>query len=173
VRILVTGGAGYIGSHAARLFAKRGHEVWVLDNLSCGHAAAEPAGRLIVADLDDVPTVETAIREHRIDSVVHFAAFTSVAESVQAPAKYYRNNFVNTLNLLEAMGNCGVTRVVVSRLCLTNQNHLVVALKLYEETRIDGRTVGAPRSLFPGASPQAGRAMEGSSPDAQRHLLAA
>jgi UDP-glucose 4-epimerase len=114
VRILVTGGAGYIGSHAARLFLERGHEVWVYDNLSRGHAQAAPTGRLIVGDLADVPMVETLLRDKRIEAVVHFAAFTYVGESVQNPALYYRNNVVNTLNLLEAMSRCNVQRLVFS-----------------------------------------------------------
>jgi UDP-glucose-4-epimerase GalE len=119
MRILVTGGAGYIGSHAARLFAQRGHEVWVYDNLSRGHLLAVAPGRLVRGDLADIPTLETALREQRIEAVVHFAAFTYVGESVQDPAKYYRNNFANTLNLLETMGRCGVTRLVFSSTAAT------------------------------------------------------
>src|SRR5262249_36194735 len=92
MNILVTGGAGYIGSHAVRLFLARGHEVWVYDNLSCGHRAAVSADRLIVGDLADVDRVDQALVAHRIEAVVHFAAFTYVGESVKEPGKYYQNN---------------------------------------------------------------------------------
>src|SRR5262249_59100139 len=108
MRILVTGGAGYIGSHAVRLFLARGHDVWVFDNLSVGHRAAVPADRLIVGDLAEVPRLDHALLLHRIEAVVHFAAWTYVGESVREPGKYYQNNVVNTLNLLECMRRNGV-----------------------------------------------------------------
>src|SRR5437588_11599586 len=101
MRILVTGGAGYIGSHAVRLFLARGHDVWVYDNLCYGHRAAVPAGRLLEGDLADLSRVDHALVQHRIEAVVHFAAFAYVGESVRDPAKYYRNNLVNTLNLMD------------------------------------------------------------------------
>src|SRR5438270_1113870 len=101
MRILVTGGAGYIGSHAVRLFLSRGHDVWVYDNLSFGHRQAVPADRLIVGDLNEVPRLDHVMVERRIAAIVHFAAWTFVGESVQEPAKYYQNNLVNTLNLME------------------------------------------------------------------------
>src|SRR5579871_3567537 len=97
MRILVTGGAGYIGSHAVRLFLARGHDVWVYDNLSLGHRAAVPQDRLIVGDLAEVPRLDHALMQQRIEAVVHFAAFSLVGESVQHPGKYYQNNLVNTL----------------------------------------------------------------------------
>jgi UDP-glucose 4-epimerase len=118
MRILVTGGAGYIGSHAVRSFEEHGHSVWVLDNLSFGHAAAVPAGRLLQADLSDGQAVEAALRRG-IDAVVHFAAFAYVGESVLDPEKYYQNNLVNTLTLLRAMRRCGVARMVFSSTCST------------------------------------------------------
>jgi UDP-glucose-4-epimerase GalE len=114
MRILVTGGAGYIGSHAVRLFLARGHDVWVYDNLSMGHRAAVPAGRLLVGDLADVPRLDQAVVQHRIEAVVHFAAFAAVGESVQDPGKYYQNNLVNTLGLMECMRRNGVWRIVFS-----------------------------------------------------------
>ena len=103
MKVLVTGGAGYIGSHAARLLDRAGHEVWVYDNLSRGHRGAALSGRLIVGDLADRKRVETALREHQIDAVMHFAAFALVGESVSDPAIYYSNNVVSTLALLDAM----------------------------------------------------------------------
>src|SRR5947209_5182969 len=119
MRILVTGGAGYIGSHAVRLFLARGHDVWVYDNLSYGHRAAVPADRLIVADLADLQRLDQALVVHRIEAVVHFAAFAYVGESVTQPAKYYQNNLVNTLNLLDALYRHQIGRIVFSSTCAT------------------------------------------------------
>ena len=108
MRILVTGGAGYIGSHATRLFLREGHDVQVFDNLVYGHAQAVPADRLIVGDLGEAARLDHALLTHRIEAVVHFAAFAYVGESVRDPAKYYRNNLVNTLTLMECMRRNGV-----------------------------------------------------------------
>jgi UDP-glucose-4-epimerase GalE len=119
MRILVTGGAGYIGSHSVRLFVARGHDVWVYDNLSAGHRRAVPADRLIVGDLAEVPRLDHALMLNRIEAVVHFAAFAYVGESVRDPGKYYQNNLVNTLGLMECMRRLGVGRFVFSSTCAT------------------------------------------------------
>jgi UDP-glucose-4-epimerase GalE len=119
MRILVTGGAGYIGSHAVRHFLDRGHDVWVYDSLVFGHRAAVPADRLIVADLADDHRLDQLLVEKRFDGVVHFAAFAYVGESVTDPAKYYRNNVVNTLGLLEAVRKHRIPRFVFSSTCAT------------------------------------------------------
>ena len=119
MRILVTGGAGYIGSHAVRLFAERGHDVWIYDNLVFGHRAAVPADRLIVADLADAHRLDQLFVEKRFDGIVHFAAYAFVGESVTNPAKYYQNNVVNTLNLLECVRKHGVAKFVFSSTCAT------------------------------------------------------
>jgi len=119
MRILVTGGAGYIGSHSVRLFLDKGHDVWVYDNLCFGHRLAVPADRLIVADLKDVHRLDHVLLENRIDAVVHFAAFTFVGESVQQPAKYWQNNLVNTVNLLDCMRRQGIGRFVFSSTAAT------------------------------------------------------
>jgi UDP-glucose-4-epimerase GalE len=119
MRILVTGGAGYIGSHAVRLFLARGHDVWVYDNLSQGHRKAVPADRLIVGDLDEIPKLDHTLLINRIEAVVHFAAFTYVGESVQDPGKYYRNNLVNTLNLMECLRRHRIGRLVFSSTAAT------------------------------------------------------
>src|SRR5438105_13388323 len=99
MRILVTGGAGYIGSHTVKLLLARGHDVRVLDNLVLGHRAAVPADRLTVADLADAPAVDHLMMAHRIEAIVHFAAFAAVGESVKHPARYWQNNLVNTIAL--------------------------------------------------------------------------
>jgi UDP-glucose-4-epimerase GalE len=117
MRILVTGGAGYIGSHAFRLFRASGHDVWAYDNLCMGHRAAVPADRLIVGDLGEPARLDQALLEHRIEAVVHFAAFAFVGESVREPGRYYVNNVVNTINLLEAVRRHGVGRFVFSSTC--------------------------------------------------------
>jgi UDP-glucose-4-epimerase GalE len=119
MRILVTGGAGYIGSHAVKHFLARGHDVWIYDDLSFGHRSAVPAERLIVADLADTPRLDHALMAQQIEAVVHFAAFAYVGESVVDPGKYYRNNLVNTLNLMECMRRNGVSRIVFSSTCAT------------------------------------------------------
>jgi UDP-glucose-4-epimerase GalE len=119
MRILVTGGAGYIGSHSVRLFLSRGHDVWVYDNLSFGHRGAVPAERLIVGDLNEPAKLDNALLMHRIEAVVHFAAYTYVGESVKDPGKYYQNNLVNTLNLMEGMRRQRISRFVFSSTAAT------------------------------------------------------
>lgn len=119
MRILVVGGAGYIGSHAVRLLNDVGHDVWILDNLVCGHAEAVPDGRLIRADLADREGLENVLRDHAITAVMHFAAYALVGESVENPAKYYLNNVVGSINLLEAMRAVGVSRMVFSSTAAT------------------------------------------------------
>ena len=119
MNVLVVGGAGYIGSHAVRLLDNAGHHVTVLDNLSTGFKAAVKSEQLIVGDMQDRPLVEKILTEHKIDSVMHFAAFALVGESVAQPAKYYQNNVVATLHLLEAMRACDVKKIVFSSTCAT------------------------------------------------------
>lgn len=114
MNILVSGGAGYVGSHTARLLVEAGHDVWVYDNLSTGHAGAVPEGRLIEGALADRHTLIAVLKEKRIEAVMHFAASALVGESVSDPAKYYENNVVSTLSLLEAMRSSGVKRIVFS-----------------------------------------------------------
>jgi UDP-glucose-4-epimerase GalE len=102
--VLVTGGAGYIGSHAVKALRAQGADVVVYDNLSAGHRGATGhATAVVVGDIHDTARVREAIREHRVDAVMHFAAWLSVGESVRDPASYYRNNVVGALSVLEAM----------------------------------------------------------------------
>jgi UDP-glucose-4-epimerase GalE len=119
MRILVTGGAGYIGSHAVKLFLAQGHEVSVYDNLSMGHRQAVPADRLFIGDLNEQARLDQVMVEKRIEAIVHFAAWAAVGESVTNPAKYYQNNLVNTLNLMECARKNGVKRFVFSSTCAT------------------------------------------------------
>lgn len=119
MRILVTGGAGYIGSHTVRRLLGRGHDVTVFDNLTMGHRPAVPADRLVVGDLRDVDHLDQVFIGNRIEAVVHFAASAYVGESVTDPAKYYRNNLLNSMNLLERVRKHDVTRFVFSSTCAT------------------------------------------------------
>lgn len=119
MRVLITGGAGYIGSHALRCFMAQGHDVWAYDNLSAGHRQAVPNGRLIVGDLMDSAMLDRVLLEHRIEAVIHFAALALVGESVRHPERYYANNVVGSLNLFESMRRNGVGRLVFSSTCAT------------------------------------------------------
>jgi UDP-glucose 4-epimerase len=114
MRILVAGGAGYIGSHAVRYLKNSGHQVWVYDNLGIGHKAAVAKEELIVGDLADRPKLTAALRDNGIEAVMHFAAFALVGESVVDPAKYYLNNVCATIEVLEAMRAAGVMKLVFS-----------------------------------------------------------
>lgn len=112
--ILVTGGAGYIGSHVVRQLRQAGHEVVVFDNLSTGRAEMVLGGGLIEGDLGDGESLNAAFSRHGFDAVMHFAASTSVGESVEKPLPYYQNNTVNTINLLAACARFGVARFIFS-----------------------------------------------------------
>ena len=120
MNILVVGGAGYIGSHCVRQVLAAGHRVVVLDNLSYGHAESVPSGvPLVKVSMGDSEAVRAALREHKIELVMHFAAFASVGESVQQPERYYENNVVQTQRLLDAMLAEGVKKLVFSSTCAT------------------------------------------------------
>lgn len=111
-RVLVTGGAGYIGSHVVKALGEAGAKVMVYDNLSTGNASAVLYGDLLVGELADRAALRKAISSFKPDAVIHFAAFIEVGESVQDPLKYYRNNTVNALNLLEVLSE-GVTAKLI------------------------------------------------------------
>lgn len=107
-RVLVTGGAGYIGSHVVKLLGERGYEVLTYDNLSTGHREAVLYGELVEGDLSQKDLLRKVLSEFRPQAVMHFAALIVVPESVKDPLRYYRHNVGYTLNLLEAMMECGV-----------------------------------------------------------------
>jgi UDP-glucose 4-epimerase len=120
MNILVTGGAGYIGSVVTEELTKAGHIAVVYDNLSYGHREAVQApAKLIEGDLLDGDTLRRVLREHSIEAVMHMAAFALVGESVTHPAKYYQNNLGGGLSLLNAMKDCGVKQLVFSSTCAT------------------------------------------------------
>ncbi|NPA42113.1 MAG: UDP-glucose 4-epimerase GalE [Aquificae bacterium] len=114
MRVLVTGGAGYIGSHTVKLLGEQGYEVLTYDNLSTGHDWAVLYGDLVVGDLADKELLRKVFSEFKPDAVVHFAAYIVVPESVREPLKYYRNNVVNTINLLEVVEEFGVDKFIFS-----------------------------------------------------------
>jgi len=114
MKILVAGGAGYIGSHTAKALARAGHEPVVVDNFCHGHRWAVRWGALEEIDLADSAGLRHVFEKHSIGAVIHFAALIAVGESVEEPAKYFRNNVVNTMNLLDAMREAGVGRIVFS-----------------------------------------------------------
>lgn len=119
MNILVTGGAGYVGSHAVKCLVANNHNVWVYDNLVYGHRGAVDPQRLIEGDLMESEKLQSVFKEHAIEAVMHFAAYAYVGESVTDPAKYYQNNIVGTLSLLDAMRACGVQKIVFSSTCAT------------------------------------------------------
>jgi UDP-glucose-4-epimerase GalE len=115
--VLVTGGAGYIGSHACKALSIAGYRVVAFDNLIAGHREAVRYGTLVEGDILDVDAVRAAIRRHDVQAVMHFAAFLDVAESVGQPFRYYRNNVAGALSVLEAMAVESVRYFVFSSTC--------------------------------------------------------
>ena len=117
--ILVMGGAGYIGSHTLKVLKDKGYDVVTADNLSCGHKEAVLDARLEICDLMDKDSLRRVFAKHKIDTVIHFAAFSLVGESVSNPQKYYHNNVIGTLNLLDIMMENQVDKIVFSSTCAT------------------------------------------------------
>ena len=117
--ILVTGGAGYIGSHTVAELLERGEQVVVVDNLQQGHRESLLGGKLYVGDIRDMDFMDEVFRENEIEAVIHFAANSLVGESMQNPAKYYDNNVYGTLRLLEKMNEYEVNKIVFSSTAAT------------------------------------------------------
>ena len=143
--MLVTGGAGYIGSHAAKALHRAGYRVVVFDNLVAGHRAAVKFGEFVLGDIADTTAVRAALRAHEISAVMHFAAFLDVGESVREPGKYYRNNVNGALSVLEAMAAESVKSFVFSSTCATygeptetpiTETHPQKPINTYGETKL-------------------------------------
>ena len=143
--VLVTGGAGYVGSHAAKALRAAGHATVILDDLSAGHREAALGAALVVADIADVDAVRQAIRDYRVDAVMHFAAWLSVGDSVADPAGYYRNNVAGTLSTLSAMASEHCSRFVFSSTCAVygdatqtpiDERHQTNPINTYGQTKL-------------------------------------
>ncbi|RUR45997.1 UDP-glucose 4-epimerase GalE [Vreelandella populi] len=119
MKLLIVGGAGYIGSHMVQQLNRQGHEIIVLDNLSTGFRELARYGELVVGDLADTALLEDLFALHRFEGVMHFAACSLVGESVNKPGKYYRNNVANTLNLLDVMVRHNVNHFIFSSTAAT------------------------------------------------------
>ena len=117
--VLVTGGAGYIGAHACKALSLAGYLPITYDNLVYGHSEAVKWGPLEKGDINDQRQLEAVLRKYDPTAVMHFAAYAYVGESVENPAKYYRNNAAGTLSLLESMKKCGIGRIIFSSTCAT------------------------------------------------------
>jgi UDP-glucose-4-epimerase GalE len=144
-RVLVTGGAGYIGSHACKALKQAGYHVVAFDNLMVGHREAVRYGDLVEGDVTDTAAVRDAIARHRISAVMHFAAFLDVGESVRDPARYYRNNVAGAVSVLEAMAAESVGLFVFSSTCAVygepvetpiSETHPTSPINSYGETKL-------------------------------------
>ena len=143
--MLVTGGAGYIGSHAAKALRAAGYRVTIYDNLSAGHRRAALGAPLIEGDIRDVETVRRTLRDTGASAVMHFAAFLNVSESVAEPVAYYRNNVMGTLATLEAMAAESCRRFVFSSTCAVygepvetpiRETHPTAPINAYGQTKL-------------------------------------
>jgi UDP-glucose-4-epimerase GalE len=143
--VLVTGGAGYIGSHAVKLLVQRGYRTVVYDNLIYGHHEALLGGDFVEGDLHDTARLVQVLKEHQITDVMHFAAFAYVGESVQDPLKYYANNVAGTLSLLQAMRTAGVQHLIFSSTCavygipqhpILTEEHPLCPINPYGESKL-------------------------------------
>jgi len=143
--ILVTGGAGYIGSHVVKRLGEKGYNIVVYDNLSQGHREMVTYGRLVEGDLSETSRLAGLIQEHGVTGVIHFAAHCLVGESEENPRKYYLNNVVNTLHLLDAMLKTGVRRIVFSSSAAVygeplrlpiEEDHPTVPTNVYGQTKL-------------------------------------
>ena len=126
--ILIAGGAGYIGSHANKLLNRKGYETVVYDNLSRGHREFAKWGHFVFGDLADKDQLRLCFKTYKIKAVMHYGAFCYVGESVNYPSEYYRNNVVNTLNLLDVMVEYGVKYFIFSSTCSTYGNPLRIPM---------------------------------------------
>jgi len=114
MKVLVTGGAGYIGGHVVKLLGEMGYGIVIIDNLSTGHKELVLYGDLIEEDLSNINSIDYIIGKYKPDIVMHFAAYIRVEESVSNPIKYYSNNTANTIKLLEVLINRGIKNFIFS-----------------------------------------------------------
>lgn len=145
MKVLVTGGAGYIGSQTVKELLARGYDPVTVDNLSEGHRAAIPGGDFREGDIADGAFVRGVLRDHAVEAVFHFAASCLVGESVTDPAKYYRDNLLNSITLLDAMRDAGVKKMIFSSTCATygdpvelpmTESHPQVPVNPYGESKL-------------------------------------
>mgnify|MGYP000229222922 FL=1 len=145
MKVLVVGGAGYIGSHMCKTLMNLGHDVVILDNLSTGFRELAKYGKLVVGDLEDREFLDGLFSRYQLDGVVHFAAASLVGESIVDPAKYYRNNVSNTINLLDTMRGHNVKNLVFSSSAavygepnsnLINESHTKEPINPYGSTKL-------------------------------------
>jgi len=143
--ILIVGGAGYIGSHTNKLLSKRGYKTVVFDNLVYGHREFAKWGDFVLGDLANKDQIRACFKKYQMEAVMHFSAFAYVNESVIDPAKYYRNNVANTLNLLDIMRELGVSKFIFSSSCATygypreipiSENHPQSPINPYGKTKL-------------------------------------
>lgn len=151
--VLVTGGAGYIGSHTVKLLLQQGRDVVIYDSLELGHRQVLdflPGAKFIQGDIGDGGLVARTVRDYNVDSVIHFAAYASVPDSVADPVKYYQNNIVKTLALLDALNAQGVKHVLFSSSAATfgetqyvpiNENHPQKPTNPYGQTKLDAEHI--------------------------------
>src|ERR1051326_4554791 len=144
-RVLVTGGAGYIGSHTAKCLAKAGFEPVTLDNLSSGHRWAVKWGPLVEGDIADQRLVREVVAQYRIKAVIHLAAYASVGESMRAPRKYFKNNVIGSMRLLDALLDSSVKHFILSSTCATyglpqrgpiKESHAQMPVNAYGESKL-------------------------------------
>ena len=138
--VLVTGGAGYVGSHTCKILSQQGYTPVTFDNLSGGYSHAVKWGPLIKGDLNDLDSIIAACHEYNFNTVIHFASYIEVAESVESPGKYYRNNIGGTLNLLDAMQGNNIKNLVFSSSC--------ALYGIPDKVPITEDTVGSPLSPY-------------------------
>jgi UDP-glucose-4-epimerase GalE len=149
-KILITGGAGFIGSHTCKLLAQNGYSLVIVDNLSRGQAKVDVWGTLCKVDLNDFDRLMQVFQEHRPSAVVHFAALTYVGESMENPSLYYWNNVRGTLHLLEAMRQTACNQIVFSSTCATygtplhipiSESHPQNPINTYGQTKLMAETL--------------------------------
>jgi UDP-glucose 4-epimerase len=151
--VLVTGGAGYIGSHTVKLMLRQGYDIVIYDTLELGHREVLqylPGVKFVQGDIGDGALVANTLRDHGVDAVIHFAAYASVPESVAQPVKYYQNNIVKTLTLLDALNAGGVKHVLFSSSAATfgepqyvpiDESHPQTPTNPYGQTKLDAEHI--------------------------------